>query len=323
MKLSPYYLLLLLTIVFLLFIISLIFGTYTLSLSNIFSALMHTGGKDHFTLIEYRLPRALLAIFLGGALALSGTLVQAIIRNPLASPEILGINNAAGMAAVIVLSFFPTLSIYWLPPITFIAGLIAFIILWFLCGYHFSTLKMALIGIALSALYAAITHYIMLARPLEINLAMLWLTGSLWGRSWDFIYIALPWLLILLPASLLLGKYLNILSLGEEKANNLGVNVQHIQLITLFIAVAISATAVAVCGPIAFLGLIAPHMARKLFGGYHHILIPASILIGAILLQLADIIARTLAPPIELPAGILTAIIGAPYFFLLLIRKNK
>ncbi|OBW91876.1 iron-dicitrate transporter subunit FecD [Gallibacterium salpingitidis] len=323
MKLSVYYLILLLSIVTLLFMISLIFGTYTLSISDLISAFTNANSKDYFTLIEYRLPRALLAIVLGAALALSGTLVQAIIRNPLASPEILGINNAAGLAAVIILSFFPTLSIYWLPPITFIAGIAAFLLLWFLCSYRFSTLKMALIGVALSALYAAITHYIMLARPLEINLAMLWLTGSLWGRSWDFVYIALPWLLIFLPTSILLGKFLDLLGLGEEKANNLGVNVHRTQLITLLIAVALSATAVSVCGPIAFLGLVAPHMARKLFGGHHHILIPASILIGAILLQLADIIARTLAPPLELPAGILTAIIGAPYFFLLLIRKNK
>lgn len=322
MRTSRFYLCLMLIAVVVLFALSLTLGTYRLSFSELGDIIHNPQHKDYFTLVEYRLPRALLAIVLGAALALSGALVQAIIRNPLASPEILGINNAAGLAAVIMLTFFPALSIFWLPPIAFIAGIIAFVVLLGLCHNRFSPLKMALIGIALSALYVAITHYIMLANPLEINLAMLWLTGSLWGRSWNFVYLTAPWLLLLMPLSFLLAKSLDTLALGEEKAHNLGVNVRAMQRLTLFIAVALSATAVAVCGPISFLGLITPHLARKLFGGRHRILLPASCLIGAILLQLADILARVIAPPIELPAGILTAIIGAPYFFVLLMRKN-
>lgn len=322
MQISRFYLYLMPLSVIFLFILSLMIGTYWLSFNELGEILTTPQHKDYFTLVEYRLPRALLAIFLGAALALSGTLVQGIIRNPLASPEVLGINNAAGLAAVTVLTFFPTISIFWLPPIAFGAGLLAFVLLLILCHYRFSPLKMALIGISLSALYVAITHYMMLANPLEINLAMLWLTGSLWGRSWHVVMFAVPWLLVFLPLTIMLAKSLDTLALGEEKAHNLGVNVRAIQLITLLIAVALSATAVAVCGPISFLGLIAPHLARKCFGGRHLILIPASCFIGALLLQTADILARAIAPPIELPAGILTAIIGAPYFFVLLMRKN-
>lgn len=323
---APRWLWLLVLLVLVVFYLAISLGTYNLSLGQILSLLSQASAgdnsnPDYFTLVQYRLPRAILAILLGASLALGGVLVQAIIRNPLASPEILGINNGAGMAAVIMISFFPTLSVAWILPVAFVAGLGAFVVLWLVCGREFSTLKMALIGVALSALYSAVTHYVMLARPLEVNLAMLWLTGSLWGRSWFYVLLALPVVLTLFPLAFLLGKDLNILALGETKAHNLGVNVRRTQLLTLLLAVAVSATAVAICGPIAFMGLVAPHVARRVFGGRHHVLIPASMLVGALILQLADLLARVIAPPIELPAGILTAVIGAPYFFLLLMRK--
>lgn len=311
-----------------LFYLSVSLGTYRLSLAEMYAILSQalngiTDSQDYFTLVEYRLPRAILAIVLGAALALGGVLVQAFIRNPLASPEILGINNGSGMAAVILISFFPSFAIGWLLPVSFMAGLMSFGLLWVCCGKKFTTLKMALIGVALSALYAAITHYVMLVRPLEINLAMLWLTGSLWGRSWFYVYLAVPVLVVLLPIAFFFGKDLDLLGLGEAKAQNLGVNVRRTQVVTLLIAVALSATAVAICGPIAFMGLVAPHLARKIFGGRHHVLIPTSMLVGSLLLQTADLLARIIHPPIELPAGILTAVIGAPYFFVLLIRKPQ
>ena len=305
----------------LLFVLSIRYGTYTLSFDEI-SLAFHPDDKNYFTLMEYRLPRALLAIIIGGALAISGVLVQSVVRNPLASPDILGINNAAGLVAVTVLIFLPNLAFYWLPIFAFIGGILSFILLWMICGFNFRPIKMAIIGVALSALWAAISHYLMLTNPVEINTAMLWLTGSLWGRSWAYVNVVLPWLLVLLPLPFIFCRDLDTLGLGENKAATLGVSVNKTQILVLVLAVALSTTAVAICGPIAFLGLVAPHLARKLVGGRHHTLLPAAMLIGSLLLQISDILARVIDPPTELPAGILTAIIGAPYFFYLLMRTK-
>ena len=310
-----------LSIMVLLFGLSIRLGTYTLSFEEIWAA-FQSDDKNYFTLMEYRLPRAVLAILLGGALAISGVLVQSVVRNPLASPDILGINNAAGLVAVSVLMFLPNLAFYWMPIFAFLGGVLSFVILWIVCGFNFRPIKMAIIGVALSALWAAISHYLMLTNPVEINTAMLWLTGSLWGRSWSYLNVVLPWLVVLLPLPFIFCRDLDTLGLGENKASTLGVTVNKVQISVLVLAVALSTTAVAICGPIAFLGLVAPHLARRLVGGRHRTLLPAALIIGALLLQLSDILARVIDPPTELPAGILTAIIGAPYFFYLLMRTK-
>ena len=310
-----------LSMMVLLFGLSIRLGTYTLSFEEIWAA-FQSDDKNYFTLMEYRLPRAVLAILLGGALAISGVLVQSVVRNPLASPDILGINNAAGLVAVSVLMFLPNLAFYWMPIFAFLGGVLSFAILWIVCGFNFRPIKMAIIGVALSALWAAISHYLMLTNPVEINTAMLWLTGSLWGRSWSYLNVVLPWLIVLLPLPFIFCRDLDTLGLGENKASTLGVTVNKVQISVLVLAVALSTTAVAICGPIAFLGLVAPHLARRLVGGRHRTLLPAALIIGALLLQLSDILARVIDPPTELPAGILTAIIGAPYFFYLLMRTK-
>lgn len=310
-----------LSLMVLLFGLSIRLGTYTLSFEEIWAA-FQPDDKNYFTLMEYRLPRAVLAILLGGALAISGVLVQSVVRNPLASPDILGINNAAGLVAVSVLMFLPNLAFYWIPIFAFLGGVLSFVILWIVCGFNFRPIKMAIIGVALSALWAAISHYLMLTNPVEINTAMLWLTGSLWGRSWSYLNVVLPWLVVLLPLPFIFCRDLDTLGLGENKASTLGVTVNKVQISVLVLAVALSTTAVAICGPIAFLGLVAPHLARRLVGGRHRTLLPAALIIGALLLQLSDILARVIDPPTELPAGILTAIIGAPYFFYLLMRTK-
>ena len=310
-----------LSLMVLLFGLSIRLGTYTLSFEEIWAA-FQPDDKNYFTLMEYRLPRAVLAILLGGALAISGVLVQSVVRNPLASPDILGIHNAAGLVAVSVLMFLPNLAFYWMPIFAFLGGVLSFVILWIVCGFNFRPIKMAIIGVALSALWAAISHYLMLTNPVEINTAMLWLTGSLWGRSWSYLNVVLPWLVVLLPLPFIFCRDLDTLGLGENKASTLGVTVNKVQISVLVLAVALSTTAVAICGPIAFLGLVAPHLARRLVGGRHRTLLPAALIIGALLLQLSDILARVIDPPTELPAGILTAIIGAPYFFYLLMRTK-
>ncbi|MBS9428238.1 Fe(3+) dicitrate ABC transporter permease subunit FecD [Photorhabdus akhurstii] len=277
--------------------------------------------KHHFVLTQYRLPRILLAITVGAALALSGVLVQGIVRNPLASPDVLGVNHAASLASVSALIFFPSLPVQWLPLLAFGGGIAALILLRAIAGPS-SPLRLALVGVALSATWTSITDYLMLSRPQDINNALLWLTGSLWGRDWQFVATALPVLMILIPFSLRFCRDLDLLALGDDSASTLGVSLLHVQSWGLMLAVALAATGVAVCGPIGFISLVVPHLVRRLVGGRHRWLIPASMLMGAQVLLLADLLARSIAPPMELPAGVLTAIIGAPYFFWLLVRTR-
>ena len=279
------------------------------------------GDEHHYVLMQYRLPRVLLALFVGAALAVSGVLVQGIVRNPLASPDILGVNHAAGLATVSALLLLPGLSLFWLPLLAFIGGMAAMLLLFVLAGTA-RPMRLALTGVALSATWASLTDYLMLSRPQDVNNALLWLTGSLWGRDWSFVAIALPVLAILLPLSLRLCRDLDLLALGDERASTLGVHIQRVQIGGIVLAVALASTCVAICGPVGFISLVVPHLVRRLVGGRHRWLLPLSAAMGGAVLLLADLLARTLRPPMELPAGVLTAIIGAPWFIWLLVRMR-
>ncbi|HHG8772486.1 TPA: Fe(3+) dicitrate ABC transporter permease subunit FecD [Raoultella planticola] len=275
----------------------------------------------HYVLMQYRLPRVVLAVIVGAALAVSGVLIQGIVRNPLASPDILGVNHAASLASVTTLYFLPTLSPIWLPALAFVGGMAAMLALVALAGFS-RPMRLALTGVALSACWASITDYLLLSRPQEINNALLWLTGSLWARDGSFVIIALPILAILLPLSLVLSRDLDLLALGNDRAGTLGVNIIRLNVYGLVLAVALASVGVAVCGPIAFISLVVPHLVRRLTGASHRYLLPYSALMGGLVLLLADLLARTLHPPMELPAGVLTAIIGAPWFIWLLVRMR-
>ncbi|MBJ7537884.1 Fe(3+) dicitrate ABC transporter permease subunit FecD [Marinomonas transparens] len=310
----------LITGMLILIIANLMFGAVSIPLNEILKGFQQ-GSDNYFTLHEYRLPRTLLAVLVGAMMALSGALVQGVIRNPLASPDVLGVSHGAGLAAVIYMTYFPASSIDWLPAVALVGGLLAALILWWLCGQSSSAIKLAITGVALAALYASGVDFLMLVKPLEINNALLWLTGSLWGRGWHQLMMILPWLL-LIPVAFWLAKSLNLIHLGDDTAMSLGINANKLRLVSLAVAVGLTASCVAVCGPIGFLGLVAPHLTRKLVGGRHQTLLPATMLVGAILLLVADLVARTIDPPIELPAGLMTAIIGAPYFLWLLFRTK-
>ncbi len=296
------------------------YGAVNLTLNQVWEGLFK-GGEHYFTVHEYRFPRILIALLVGAMLASSGVLIQGVIRNPLASPDILGVSHGAGLAAVVLMTLFPTVSVYWLPPAALAGGIASAFVLALVCGGNTAPVRLAITGVALAALYSSAIDFLILTQPLEINNALLWLTGSLWGRSWDQLAMLWPWW-ILLPVVLWLSNTLNLLTLGDERATNLGISVPWVRVSALFIAVVWTSAAVAVCGPISFLGLVAPHLARQLVGGKHQILLPTAMLIGALLLLVADLVARTIDPPIELPAGIMTAIIGAPYFLYLLIKMR-
>ncbi|EEH92498.1 iron-dicitrate ABC transporter permease FecD [Citrobacter portucalensis] len=280
-----------------------------------------TGREYHYVLTAYRLPRLLLALLVGAALAVAGALVQGIVRNPLASPDILGVNHAASLASVGALLLLPSLPVIALPLLAFAGGMAGLILLRILANTS-QPMKLALTGVALSACWASLTDYLMLSHPQDVNSALLWLTGSLWGRDWSFVKIAAPLLILFLPLSLRFCRDLDLLALGDARATTLGVSVPRIRLLALLLAVAMTSTGVAVCGPISFIGLVVPHMVRSITGGRHRWLLPVSAMTGALLLVVADLLARIVHPPLELPAGVLTAIIGAPWFVWLLVRMR-
>ncbi|HIC2036638.1 Fe(3+) dicitrate ABC transporter permease subunit FecD [Enterobacter soli] len=279
------------------------------------------GREYHYVLTAYRLPRLLLALFVGAALAVAGVLVQGIVRNPLASPDILGVNHAASLASVGALLLLPSLPVIVLPLLAFAGGMAGLILLRMLANTS-QPMKLALTGVALSACWASLTDWLMLSRPQDVNSALLWLTGSLWGRDWSFVKIAVPLLMLFLPLSLGFCRDLDLLALGDARATTLGVAVSRTRFRGLLLAVAMTSTGVAVCGPISFIGLVVPHMVRSITGGRHRWLLPVSALAGALLLVVADLLARIIHPPLELPAGVLTAIIGAPWFVWLLVRMR-
>lgn len=281
----------------------------------------HTGREYHYVLTAYRLPRLLLALLVGAALAVAGVLVQGIVRNPLASPDILGVNHAASLASVGALLLLPSLPVIALPLLAFAGGMAGLILLKMLANTS-QPMKLALTGVALSACWASLTDYLMLSRPQDVNSALLWLTGSLWGHDWSFVKVAAPLLMLFLPLSLVFCRDLDLLALGDARATTLGVSVPRTRFQALLLTVAMTSTGVAVCGPISFIGLVVPHMVRTITGGRHRWLLPVSAMTGALLLVAADLLARIIHPPLELPAGVLTAIIGAPWFVWLLVRMR-
>ncbi len=276
-------------------------------------------GPDILT--DLRLSRVLVAILAGAGLGLAGAMIQGVVRNPLASPDIIGVTGGSGLAATALLLLFPGVAFGWMIPAAIVGALLTMaLMLWLVRNQDLNPARLVLVGVALSAWLGALIDWLLVSHPYQVNAALVWLTGSLWGRGWDHVAVLLPWLLVLFPLALMMALRLDLLALGDEAAEGLGANVLQTRKLALLLSVALAAVSVAVCGAISFVGLISPHLARLLVGGSHHRLIPATAMIGAVLVLLADILARTLAPPIELPAGVLTSLIGAPYFLFLLTR---
>ncbi|MFO3687250.1 FecCD family ABC transporter permease [Staphylococcus pseudintermedius] len=276
---------------------------------------------DNFILSEFRVPRMLLGILVGAALAISGAVIQGVIRNPLASPDVIGITKGASLAAVIVIIVFPTAPLFVLPVASFIGALVISLILSLLISWQgIKGSQLALIGMAIGAVAMALVQYLLIRNPMEANIALVWLTGSLFGRSMDHVLTILPWLIVAIPVIFLYARKLDILHLGEEVATALGTHVQRTKMILLFASVMLAGAAISVVGGLSFLGLIAPHIARSLVGHQHRHIVAMSGLVGALLMVIADGLARIIAPPIDIPVGVLIAIIGAPYF-LYVLRK--
>lgn len=279
------------------------------------------GGDLNFIVNEYRLPRFLLAIGVGGGLGVSGALIQGVLRNPLASPDLMGISAGTGFSATLLLVYIPDASLPLLASVAISGGIAAAIfILAIAYKYNPTPARLALIGIAISAFISSGIDFLLIVHPVEINTAMVWLTGSLWGRNWSQMPLIWVSLACLIPCAMYLAWRLDLMGLGEEAATTVGAQPERTRFIALILSVLLASVSVAVCGTISFVGLLSPHLARLLFGHNHKLLLPMSGVIGALLVVIADTLARGIDPPLELPAGVLTSLIGAPYFIFLLQR---
>lgn len=272
---------------------------------------------------DLRLPRALLALLVGGSLGVAGASLQSLVRNPLADPFLLGLSGGAGLGAVLAIAFH--LGGAWTLPLAAFAGALLALGLVFRLGLAGGAMLdprvLLLGGVAVGAFCGAVTTAVVaLAEASALRNAYLWLWGGLSGASWDTVTLVAVYVPIPLVVLLSAARPLDLLTLGEEPARYLGTDVAVTRRRVYLAASLLTAAAVAVAGVIGFVGLIVPHLGRALFGGRHRALLPASFLAGGILLLLADTLARTAVAPRELPVGIVTALVGVPLFVLLLRR---
>ncbi|MFX3634851.1 MAG: FecCD family ABC transporter permease [Candidatus Pristimantibacillus sp.] len=276
---------------------------------------------------KLRMPRILIALLVGAALAASGAVLQGLIRNPLASPDVTGITEGASLGTVLFLFFLTDrLSIHWLPLASIIGAFIVTLLLYVLSWKNgASPLRMILIGTGLSAAFKSISYMFLMAGPLILaSKSLTFMTGSVYGASWEKdVFTLLPWLIILLPLTWLMARHINVQALGEDVAGSAGARVKLQQLFLLLLSVSLAGAAVAIGGAIAFVGLMAPHMARKLVGSSFGGLLPVSALLGGLIVLIADLAARTLFAPLDIPAGVFTAVIGAPFFLYMLYRHRN
>jgi iron complex transport system permease protein len=319
----------LLALIIMTIIVSLGLGYSSLSYDRLIPTLFGQGTfKEDFVLFSVRLPRIIITLLAGMALALSGAILQGITRNDLADPGIIGINSGAGVAIAGFFLFFPIQAgsfVYMLPIVAFVGALVTAGLIYVLSykkNVGLQPVKLVLVGIGFSmALSGVMIVLISSAERAKVDFIAKWLAGNIWGSDWPFIWALLPWLAILIPFSLYKANRLNLLGLNEPVAIGVGVSIEKERIILLLTAVALAASAVSVTGGIAFIGLMAPHIAKSLVGPRNQLFIPVAILVGGWLLLFADTIGRNIIEPAGIPAGIMVAIIGGPYFMYLLIKK--
>ena len=306
-------------------VLSVSYGEYRIAPLDVVRATLglETGNEDHRLVVRlFRLPRIVLAALVGAALAVSGAILQGITYNPLADPGILGISSGAALAAVSLLIYFTAVPALLLPWAAFGGALLTAALIYLLAWRGGSSpLRLILIGIGFAAAAQALTTLLVVFGDInDVQRAFVWLSGSVYGRGWADVRVLALWLAVLLPVTFLSARQLNTLSLGDESATGLGVGLERTRAFLILLSVALAAGAVAAAGTVGFVGLVAPHITRRLVGPGHEGLLPASALTGALLVVTADLIGRTVIAPSQLPAGLVTAVIGAPYFMYLLWR---
>lgn len=277
---------------------------------------------------QMRLARVILAALVGAGLAAAGVVLQGLLINPMADPYILGISQGAALgatAAMISVGGITALGIYSVPLVAFLGGMATSIVVYNLARVEnrvqMSTLLLA--GIAVGLFLSAITSYMMITSGQNVHQILFWMIGGFAGRGWDHVKVLLPYILTGYFIMHLYASKMNIILLGEEPAQHLGINVEKMKKVLLTAATITTASAVSVSGVIAFVGLIIPHAVRLLVGPDHRVLLPTAALTGAIFLIIADALARVVSAPEEIPVGIITALCGGPFFIYLLRKKNN
>ncbi len=319
------------------FLAAVILGAVPLPPGSVLRVLMSPGADVSSLDIDFRriysiiwhvrMPRAVSAVLAGSALALSGAVIQGLFRNPLASPDVLGISAGSSLGAVLaIVTGFGALHPLSIPAAAFIGASLTAVFVYFIASRPGGThlLYLVLAGLAVSSLLSGIVSAVLVFSE-EYALAQFiyWTMGGLEGASWQRVLTPAPFILLFSVLLLSLAHPLNLLSLGEEQAHSLGVRVKLLKILLLLSASALTAMAVAVAGPIAFIGLMVPHLVRLLAGPNHLRLLPLTVLSGGIFLLVCDIIARTVIAPFEIKTGIVTALVGGPYFIFLILRHRR
>lgn len=324
MKINKKYLTIGLSLVLLLILLILLttVGSVNLSFTEIINALINNDNKMVTTIVyKMRLPRNILAALVGANLAVSGVLLQSVMKNPLADPGITGVSSGASVAAIFILLLLPQYTGI-LPIAAFIGGAIACILV-FLMAYKngLKPGRIVLAGVAINTILGGVISYLSTMYSDRIQSAMLWLNGSLATKTWADVEMLFIYSVVGLVVSLFLIRSANVLQLGDDAATNLGFNVNLTRLLISGVAVFLAATSTAVVGIISFVGLIVPHIARMIMGSDHKFTIPFSMILGSIVLLVADTLGRTIGGAVEIPVGVIMSIVGGP-FFLYLLRKR-
>lgn len=300
-------------------IISIMKGSVNVPLNEIIAAMTGgSAGMHQQIIMNIRLPRTIVAGLVGVNLALSGAILQAVMKNPLADPHIIGISAGAGIMGIFIMLLFPDLS--WLiTPAAFAGAMGAAILIYILAWKNgIQPIRIILAGVAVSAFLGAGISALMIIYSDRVHSALMWMVGGLSARSWPQVMLIWPYTLAGMIFTLLAARHLNILQLGDELAKGLGLRVERTRLILTAAAALLAASAVSVVGLLGFVGLIVPHAARLMIGSDYRYLLPATIFLGAATVMLSDTFARVAFAPVELPVGIIMAAIGAPFFLFLL-----
>ncbi|GEB32009.1 Fe3+-hydroxamate ABC transporter permease FhuB [Brevibacillus parabrevis] len=299
-------------------------GNLYLPWSEIIAVFMGQGNEMYSQLLfELRMPRLLTAMLAGVALAISGSLMQSAVRNPLADPQIVGVTSGAGVGAILLLLVFPQFS-SWMPLGAMLGGIAAAAIVYAVSWRRgLNPVILTLVGIAVAAAGAAFINILIVKAQLLAAPALAWMAGSTYGRGWTEISRLLPAIVILTPLAWWLGRRVDLLAFNDESSVGLGLKVRQTRLAVATIAVLLASAAVASVGAVGFIGLLAPHAARLLVGAHHRKAVVVSALLGAVLLAASDLLGRVVMIPKDIPSGIVVALLGAPYLFILMFRAAK
>lgn len=310
-------------LLFSLFLIAVNTGSLKVTPQELFRGLFIEYDKNVATVYDLRFPRIFIAMIGGAAMAVSGVLLQAVMKNPLADPGIIGISSGASFTAVLITAFAPQL-FFFTPIFAFLGGMLACLIVYSLAWRNgLNPLRIILVGVAVNAMFTGLMSAFNSATGSNYSGAASIVNANITMKTWDDFRTLLWYALVGLILSFFVSVKCNLLALEDKTARSLGVNVNGARVAVSVIAVLLASISTAVIGPISFLGLIVPHIARLLVGSNHKVLIPYSVILGAFTLLLADTVGRTIASPYEISASVIMSVVGGPFFILLLRRSDK